>query len=120
MNFIKNISEKYICEYCVIGRQKAIPHNSPIASNTQLGEFVYSDLIEPLFFTNFNDYRYFVIFKNNFTSYSEVYYIRYKSETFAIFLRFKIYLELLDFRIYRIRLNNKEEYISKTFLAYLA
>ena len=59
-------------------------------------------------------------FKDDFISYSEVYCIRYKSEIFAIFLRFKVYLKLLGFRIYRIRLNNKGEYIFKVFLVYLA
>ena len=120
INFTKNISKKYIYEYYIIGRQKAIFHNSLTALNTQLDKFIYSDLIESLFSTNFNNYKYFIIFKNNFIFYSKVYYIRYKSEIFAIFLRFKIYLKSLSFRIYRIRLNNKKEYIFKIFLVYLA
>ena len=120
VNFTKDISKEYICEYCVMGRQKAVPHNSPTAPSTQLGEFIYSDLIESLSPTDFNSYRYFITFKNNFTSYSEVYCIRHKSETFAIFLRFKAYLKSLSFRIYRIRLDNRGEYIFKAFLAYLA
>ena len=60
-----------------------------------------------------------MIFKNDFTSYSEVYYIRHKSETFVIFLRFKVFLESRDYKIYRIRLDNKREYMFKTFLNYL-
>ena len=59
-----------------------------------------------------------MIFKDNFIVYFEIYYIRYKSEIFIIFLKFKTYLELLSFRIYRIRLNNKDEYIFKTFINY--
>ena len=48
-----------------------------------------------------------------------MYYIRHKSETFIIFLRFKVFLELRDYKIYRIRLDNKREYIFKVFLNYL-
>ena len=59
-----------------------------------------------------------MIFKDNFIAYFEIYYICYKNKTFVIFLRFKIYLKLLDFRICRIRLNNENEYIFKTFINY--
>ena len=58
-------------------------------------------------------------FKNNFIFYSEVYYIRYKSETFVMFLRFKAFLESRSYKIYRIRLDNEGEYIFKIFLNYL-
>ena len=119
MNFIKNIAKKYICEYYIIRRQKTISYDSLTELETQSDEFVYSDLVESLSPTKFNDYRYFVIFKNNFISYSKVYYIRYKSETFIIFLRFKVFLESRDYKIYRIRLDNEKEYIFKIFLNYL-
>ena len=119
VNFIKNIAKKYICECCVIERQKTVFYNSLIESETQSDEFVYSDLVESLFSIKFNDCRYFVIFKNNFIFYSEVYCIRHKSETFIIFLRFKVFLESRDYKIYCIRLDNEEEYIFKTFLNYL-
>lgn len=120
VDFTKDVSEEYTCECCVMGRQKAVPHDSPTAPGTQPGEFVYSDLVGPLSPTGFNGCRYFVTFKDDFTSYSEVYCIRHKSETFAMFLRFKAYLESLGFRICRIRLDNGGEYMSKAFLAYLA
>ena len=119
MNFIKNIAEEYICEYYIMRRQKTVFYDSLIESKTQSNEFVYSNLVESLSSTKFNDCRYFIIFKNDFTSYSKVYYIRHKSETFIIFLRFKVFLESRDYKIYRIRLDNKREYIFKIFLNYL-
>ena len=60
-----------------------------------------------------------MIFKNNFIFYFKVYCIRYKSETFVMFLRFKVFLELRDYKIYRIRLDNEREYMFKIFLNYL-
>ena len=83
-------------------------------------EFVYNDLIKPLILIDFNNYKYFITFKDDFICYFEVYYIRYKSEIFIIFLRFKIYLKSRDYRIYRIRFDNENEYINKVFLKYLA
>ena len=119
MNFIKNITKEYIYEYYIIRRQKTVSYDSLIESKTQSNEFIYSDLVESLFPTEFNNCRYFMIFKNNFIFYSKVYYIRYKSETFIMFLRFKVFLESRSYKIYRIRLDNKREYIFKIFLNYL-
>ena len=119
MNFIKNIAKEYICEYYIIKRQKTISYDSLTESETQSNEFVYSDLVESLSPTEFNNCRYFVIFKNNFIFYSKVYYIRHKSETFVMFLRFKVFLESRDYKICRIRLDNEREYMFKIFLNYL-
>ena len=115
MNFFKNIIEKYICEYYMINRQKMILHNNFTTFNILSSEFIYNDFIEFLIFINFNDYKYFITFKNDFIYYFKIYYIRYKSESFIIFLRFKIYLKFRDYQINRIRLDNKNEYINKTF-----
>ena len=119
MNFIKNIAKKYICEYYVIGRQKTVFYDSLTELETQSNEFVYNDLVGSLSPTEFNDCRYFMTFKNDFIFYSEVYCIRHKSETFVMFLRFKVFLESQDYKIYRIRLDNKREYMFKIFLNYL-
>ena len=115
MNFTKDIVEKYICECCVMGRQKVIFHNKFITLGILSGEFVYSDLIKPLIFIGFNGYKYFVTFKDDFICYSEIYCIRHKSETFIMFLRFKAYLKSRDYRICRIRLDNENEYIINVF-----
>ena len=119
MNFIKNIAKEYTYKCYVLGRQKTLLYDSSIAFGTQLDEFVYSDLVESLFSIDFNGVRYFITFKDNFIYYSKVYCIRYKREIFVIFFRFKVYLNSLDLKIYRIRLDNKGEYIFKTFLVYL-
>ena len=119
VNFIKDIAKEYICECYIMKRQKTISYDSLTESETQSDEFVYSDLVESLFSTKFNNCRYFIIFKNDFISYSEVYCIRYKSETFIMFLRFKVFLESRDYKIYRIRLDNEKEYMFKIFLNYL-
>ena len=94
MNFIKNIAKEYIYEYYIIKRQKTVFYNSLTESKTQSNEFIYSDLVGSLSPTEFNNCKYFIIFKNDFIFYSKVYYIRYKSETFVIFLRFKVFLKL--------------------------
>ena len=120
MNFIKNIVEKYIYECYIIKRQKVAFHNKFITLNILSSEFIYNDLIKPLTLIDFNDYKYFIMFKDDFIYYFEIYYIRHKNKTFIMFLHFKIYLKSHDYRIYRIHLNNENEYIINVFLKYLA
>ena len=99
--------------------QKTIFHNNFTALDILSGEFVYNDFIKFLIFINFNDYKYFVTFKDDFICYFKIYYIRYKSEIFIIFLRFKVYLKFRDYRINRIRFDNENKYINKVFFKYL-
>ena len=119
VNFIKNIIKKYIYEYYIIKRQKVVSYNKFTTFNILSSEFIYNDLIKSLIFIDFNNYKYFVTFKDDFICYFKIYYIRYKNEIFIMFLRFKIYLKSRDYRIYRIRLDNKDEYIINVFLEYL-
>ena len=103
-----------------MSHQKTIFYNNPTAFDTLSNEFVYNDLIKSLILIDFNDYKYFMTFKDDFICYFKIYYIHYKSEIFIIFLRFKIYLKSRDYRINRIRFNNENEYINKIFLKCLA
>ena len=67
---------------------------------------------------DFNNYKYFITFKNDYIEYSKIYYIYFKNEFFTKFLYFKNYLNSLEYKINRIRINNNNEYINKTFLNY--
>ena len=69
-------------------------------------------------FIDFNDYKYFITFKNNYIEYLKIYYIYFKSEIFIIFLYFKNYLDSLEYKINRIYINNNNKYINKIFLDY--
>ena len=60
------------------------------------------------------------MFKDDFIYYFKIYCIRYKNEIFIMFLRFKIYLKFRDYQIYRIRFDNKNEYIINIFFKYFA
>ena len=100
----------------MMNHQKIASHNSFITFDILSNEFVYNDFMRSLTFIDFNDYKYFIIFKNDFICYSKIYYIRYKNKTFVMFLRFKTYLKSRDYQICRIRLDNKNEYINKIFL----
>ena len=101
-----------------MNHQKIVFYNNSITLDILSSEFVYNDFIKSLIFIDFNDYKYFITFKNDFIYYFEIYYIYYKSKIFIMFLRFKTYLKSHDYRINRIRLDNENEYINKIFFEY--
>ena len=119
MNFIKDIVEKYTCECYMIKRQKVVFYNKLTALDILSNEFIYNDLIKSLIFIDFNNYKYFVMFKNDFIYYFKIYCIYHKNEIFVMFLCFKIYLKFYDYRICYIRLDNEGEYIINVFFKYL-
>ena len=80
-----------------MNHQKAIFYKSFITLDILSSEFIYNDSIKSLIFINFNNYKYFITFKNDFIYYFKIYYIRYKNEIFIIFLRLKIYLKFRDY-----------------------
>ena len=84
-----------------------------------LNEFIYNNFIKFSIVIKFNNYKYFITFKDNFIYYFKIYYIYHKNKIFIIFLRFKTYLKFRDYRIYRIYINNKTEYINNNKLKYL-
>ena len=69
-------------------------------------------------FIKFNNYKYFITFKNNYIEYLKMYYIRFKNNIFIIFLYFKNYFNFLKYNINRIRINNNNKDINKIFLDY--
>ena len=52
VNFIKNITKEYICEYYIMRRQKTVSYDSLTELKTQSDEFVYSNLVESLSLLN--------------------------------------------------------------------
>ena len=66
VNFFKDIIKKYIYECYIMNYQKTIFHNNFTALDILSSEFFYNDFIKFLIFIDFNDYRYFVTFKDDF------------------------------------------------------
>jgi len=50
-----------------------------------VGELVVTDVCRPMEEPSWSGYRFFVTFKNDFTQYRKVYFIRHKSEVASCF-----------------------------------
>ena len=76
---------------------------------------MYNNLGE-LFVRFYNKgYKYYVIFKNDFTKFLKVYLLIYKLEIIVRFKEFKGYYEINERRIHRFNNNDEEEFNNSIF-----
>ena len=107
----------FFCETCVMGKQTRKPHPSAnIASSFKPGEKIHTDVCGPINVESPKGSRYFLLFKDECTSYRKIYFLRHKSEVFD---RFKDYENFVQTqtgnKIKVIRSDNGREYISEQF-----
>ena len=110
-------SSDFFCESCVMGKQTRKPYPSlNIASNFKHGEKIHKDVCGPINVESPKGSRYFLLFKDEFTSFRKIYFLKHKSEVFD---RFKDYENFAQTqtgnKIKVIRSDNGREYISKQF-----
>lgn len=75
---IKTRETKELCEGCIFGKAHRLKFGTRMKA-TQPGELVYADVCGP-FPYSISKLRYFVLFKDDYTSYRYVYFMREKAE----------------------------------------
>ena len=86
---------KEVCEHCVLGKQcrEAFTREAPTRASTPL-ELIHSDICGPMQTVTKAGNRYFLTFIDDCTRMCWVYFLRYKSEVFSVFKKFKTTVEL--------------------------
>lgn len=77
-------NKEFFCEGCVFGKSHRLPFPKRKQEDykTQApGELVHLDLCGPLQENSINESRYFVLFKDDFSHYRTVYFLKHKNET---------------------------------------
>jgi transposase InsO family protein len=117
----KNGDSDSVCEGCVYGKQHRLPF--PKAGRTRatkIGELVHSDVCGPMGTPSPSGSKYFVIFKDDFSGFRVVHFIKAKSEVFELFKNFVNRVENeTGNRVVTLRSDNGGEYVSKEFNNYL-
>lgn len=67
-----------ICEGCIYGKAHRLPFGTRLRS-TKPGELIHTDVCGP-FQESMSRYRYFVLFKDDYTRFRTIYFLRQKSE----------------------------------------
>lgn len=91
---LPKIGEIDLCEGCIYGKQtkKPFPVGKSWRATTSL-ELVHADLCGPTKTESLGRSRYFLMFTDDYSHFSWVYFLKFKSETFENFKKFKALVE---------------------------
>lgn len=92
---LTGVAEKHtVCEICAIGKQQrdAIPKKSNWRATKKL-QLVHTDLCGPITPASTSGKRYVLVFIDDYTRKSWVYFLSQKNESFEMFKNFKNYVE---------------------------
>lgn len=75
-----NKNEEEFCEPCVFGKQCRKPFPTTNTKTTEPGQIIHSDVCGPMEEPSIGGSRYFVLFKDDFSHYRRVYFLKQKNE----------------------------------------
>ncbi|KAL9239991.1 hypothetical protein vseg_014258 [Gypsophila vaccaria] len=89
---VKNYVKDFICDACFTSKSTKLSfHDSSLVSTRPL-DVIFSDVwTSPLL--SYDNYKYNVIFVDHFTKYIWLYPLKFKSDTYNVFIRFKALVE---------------------------
>ena len=114
-----DFSQKEICKGCSLGKivKKSLP--SSMHSSKVILELIHSDICGPMSSPSLSGYLYFVIFIDDLSRKTWIYFLKAKNETFYKFQEFKALVEKQTGKCIRVlRTDNGGEYESRQFEDY--
>ncbi|GKV16599.1 hypothetical protein SLEP1_g27221 [Rubroshorea leprosula] len=106
-----------VCESCQLGKMHKLPF--PVNKSfraTQKLELVHMDICGPMRTPSLSQNRYFILFINDFTRMTWVYFLGSKGQALPVFKKFKALVENQSgCRIKKLRSDNGKEYTSNDF-----
>ena len=89
MKIIFGCQDTSICEGCIMGKhhRQPFPKNGRIRA-TRIGEIIHSDVCVPITPSSIGGSKYFVIFKDDFSCYCFIEFMKAKSEVINHFKNF--------------------------------
>jgi hypothetical protein len=113
-----------ICEACILGKMTRRPFSKQSGEplKTRPLELIHTDVVGPMPTQSRKGYRYFVMFTDDATRHTYVYFLRYKSEVISAFQEYKATVEKThNFKlpILRFRMDGGGEYTGEEFFSFL-
>ncbi|KAG6519381.1 hypothetical protein ZIOFF_022874 [Zingiber officinale] len=109
--------KQHVCEGCVFGKQHRLPFPKGVSWRAKEKlELIHTDVCGPMDTLSHAQNRYFILFIDDHTRMTWVYFMRQKSEVFMIFKKFKSLVEKQSgCFIKTLRSDRGKEYTSKEF-----
>ena len=113
----EHCEKSILCEGCLLGKQTRNPFNDGrFPRSMRVLEVIHSDVCGPFECETFNGFRYFVFFIDDFTHFSHIYLIKYKSEVFSKFKEYEAMVSArFSLKISCLRSDNGGEYCGNDF-----
>ena len=120
MNCSNHGKESSVCESCIMGKQHrtTFPKDKSHRAS-QPFEIIHSDVCGPMNIKSLGSSRYFVTFIDDYSRYTQTYFLKSKDEVLEKFKEFVNYVNTLGKKVKVLRSDNGGEYCSKTFQDYL-
>lgn len=114
-------AEKFFCEACQLGKLHKLPFRKEVEKRSKKpGEFIHSDVCGPVPVQSTGGARFYVLFKDDATSFRYVYFIRHKADVYD---RFREFERLIHNKFGRtmstLRTDNGKEYRNARITEYL-
>jgi transposase InsO family protein len=109
----------HFCDSCALGKAHRQPSRMPATRATRKLELIHTDICGP-FPRSQTGKQYMLLFKDDYTRFTWIYLLQYKSEVFQSFREFHAMVEReSSLGISRIRSDNGGEYVSNAMATYL-
>ena len=114
-------SKQPICEGCIMGKHHRLPFPKDGRTRaTRVGELIHSDVCGPITPCSIGGSRYFVIFKDDYSCFSFIEFMKEKSEVMDHFKNFAARMKTLTGQpVVTLRSDNGGEFMSLEFSAWL-
>jgi len=114
---LPKVGDLELCEACIFGKQsrKSFPVGKSWRASSCL-ELVHADLCGPMKIESLGGSRYFLLFTDDYSRMSWVYFLKFKSEAFENFKKFKALVEKQSgYNIKALRTDRGGEFLSDDF-----
>ena len=112
--------QKFHCTSCHFGKQTKLPFNKSDSFSSAPFDLIHSDILGPPPVPTEGGSKYFVIFVDDFSRYTWIYLLHYRSELVSIYQTFRKMIETQFNRTVKVfQSDNAQEYNDKFFLSFL-
>lgn len=120
-NNIDFVDDDAKCEACIYGKQHRASFETRFEKSTKCGEIIHTDVCGPMQSVSIAGSRYFVLFKDDYSHFRFVYFMRNKSE---VIQKLKMFLALTqtetEHRVRILRSDNGTEFVNKEMDEFLS